>query len=60
MSNENIANVSTRNKAMKWWNGLSEFSKGHYEHKMFGYGEFGEDPTITEPDIIKMYTAYCA
>ena len=53
-----LDSVSTRNKAMKWWNSLSKFSKSHYEHKMFGYGEFAEDPTITEPDIIKMYTAY--
>lgn len=56
--NGDIARVSTRNKAMKWWNGLSKFSKRHYEYKMFGHGEFAEDPTITEPDIIKMYTAY--
>jgi hypothetical protein len=54
----NLGSVTTRNKAIKWWDKLSKSQKFHYEHKMFGYGGFMEDPTITEEDIIKMYQSY--
>ena len=50
--------LAKRNKSIKWWDKLSKSQKFHYEHKMFGYGEFMEDPTITEEDIIKMYNSY--
>ena len=50
--------MKKENKAIKWWDKLSKSQKFHYEHKMFGYGGFMEDPTITEEDIIKMYQSY--
>ena len=54
----NLGSVTTRNKAIKWWYKLSKSQKLHYKHKMFGYGEFMEDPTIITEDIVKMYNSY--
>ena len=54
----NLGSVTTRNKSIKWWDKLSKSQKFHYEHTMFGYSEFMEDPTITKEDIVKMYNSY--
>ena len=46
--------MSKRDKAIKWWNGLSDSSKRFYDWMTFSHEEW-EDPTVTEPDIVKMY-----
>ena len=49
----NIAGV--RQRALKWWNGLTKSQQRDYEFKTYGYGDPMEDNTLTEADYIHMY-----
>ena len=42
-------------KAYNWWNNLTPGQKREYEHKAFGDGEFWEDNTLSNEDILFMY-----
>ena len=44
--------------ALSWWGKLSLLKKRYYEMSMFGHGEFDEDPSLHELDIIKMFREY--
>ena len=49
----NIADV--RQRALKWWNGLTKGQQRDYEFKTYGYGDQFEDNTLTDGDYIHMY-----
>jgi hypothetical protein len=42
-------------KAMLWWNNLNVSEKRNYEYQIFGDGEYWEDNTICETDIVIIY-----
>ncbi len=47
-----------KNKALLWWNKLTKSKQQEYEYKVFGCGEFWEDNSLHENDIIKIYNYY--
>ena len=44
-----------RQRALKWWNGLTKGQQRDYEFKTYGYGDPFEDNTLIEADYIHMY-----
>ena len=44
-----------RQRALKWWNGLTKGQQRDYEFKTYGYGDQFEDNTLTDGDYIHMY-----
>jgi hypothetical protein len=42
----------------KWWNKLKKSKQRDYEMQMFGYGEWWEDNSLHEDDIVKMFQHY--
>lgn len=44
--------------ALSWWNKLSKSQQRTYEMQMFGYGEWWEDNSLCDVDILKMYQHY--
>lgn len=44
--------------ALSWWNKLSKSQQRTYEMQMFGYGEWWEDNSLCDADILKMYQHY--
>lgn len=44
--------------ALSWWNKLSGSQQRTYEMQMFGYGEWWEDNSLSNADILKMYQHY--
>lgn len=51
-----IQNV--RRSALGWWDKLSKPKQRDYEMQMFGYGEWWEDNSLHEDDIVKMFHHY--
>ncbi len=66
MEHENLNKAETANSdlgavrrcALLWWNKLSKSKQRDYEMQMFGYGEWWEDNSLHENDIIKMFQHY--
>ena len=66
MKNENSNNQETaqlgigavRRSALLWWNKLTKSKQRDYEMQMFGYGEWWEDNSLHEDDIVKMFQHY--
>lgn len=44
-----------RQHAFSWWNKLTDSQKRDYELKTFGYGEWYEDNSLCDDDVIWMY-----
>jgi hypothetical protein len=44
--------------ALSWWNKLSKSQQRTCEMQMFGYGEWWEDNSLCNADILKMYQHY--
>ena len=44
--------------ALSWWNNLTKSQQRTYEMQMFGYGEWWEDNSLCDADILKMYQHY--
>ena len=51
-----IQNV--RRSALDWWGKLTKSKQRDYEMQMFGYGEWWEDNSLHNEDIIKMFQHY--
>jgi hypothetical protein len=49
---------AVRRSALLWWNKLTKSKQRDYEMQMFGYGEWWEDNSLHEDDIIKMFQHY--
>jgi len=47
--------AGVRQRALKWWNGLTKGQQRDYEFKTYGYGDPFEDNTLIEADYIHMY-----
>tara|TARA_R110000803_G_scaffold142598_1_gene208864 strand:- start:280 stop:456 length:177 start_codon:yes stop_codon:yes gene_type:complete len=45
-------------KALNWWGKLTKSKQRDYEMQMFGYGEWWEDNSLHNEDIIKMFQHY--
>ena len=50
--------LAVRRSALLWWNKLSKSKQRDYEMQMFGYGEWWEDNSLHEDDIVKMFQHY--
>jgi hypothetical protein len=50
---------AVRRSALLWWNKLKKSKQRDYEMQMFGYGEWWEDNSLHEDDIVKMFQ-HCA
>ena len=44
--------------ALRWWSKLTKSQQRTYEMQMFGYGEWWEDNSLCDADILKMYQHY--
>lgn len=53
-----MAAFYNRENAILWWNKLTASQKIDYEYQTFGYGEYWEDNTLHEDDIVLMYNKY--
>jgi hypothetical protein len=49
---------NVRHSALLWWNKLTKSKQRDYEMQMFGYGEWWEDNSLHEDDIVKMFQHY--
>jgi len=49
---------AVRCSALLWWNKLTKSKQRDYEMQMFGYGEWWEDNSLHEDDIVKMFQHY--
>ena len=49
---------AVRRSALLWWNKLTKAKQRDFEMKMFGYGEWWEDNSLHEDDIVKMFQHY--
>lgn len=61
LNTENTANSdlgAVRRSALSWWNKLTKSKQRDYEMQMFGYGEWWEDNSLHEDDIVKMFQHY--
>jgi len=50
--------LAVRRSALLWWSKLSKSKQRDYEMQMFGYGEWWEDNSLHEDDIVKMFQHY--
>lgn len=44
--------------ALRWWSKLTKSQQRTYEMQIFGYGEWWEDNSLHNEDIVKMYQHY--
>ena len=59
MKNQSNSDLgAVRRSALQWWGRLTKSQQGTYEMQMFGYGEWWEDNSLHEDDIVKMYQHY--
>ena len=62
MSKENetkpLKQPAVMRSALSWWNKLSKSQQRTYEMQMFGYGEWWEDNSLCDADILKMFQHY--
>jgi len=49
---------AVRRSALIWWDKLTKAKQRDFEMKMFGYGEWWEDNSLHEDDIVKMFQHY--
>jgi hypothetical protein len=49
---------AVRRSALQWWNKLTKSKQRDYEMWTFGYGEWWEDNSLHEDDIITMFQHY--
>ena len=45
-------------EAMSWWDNLTVSEKRNYEYQTYGDGEYWEDNTLHEDDIVLMYNKF--
>lgn len=45
----------TKNNILNWWKKSSESKKHELEMEVFGQGEFGEDNSLHDNDIITIF-----
>jgi hypothetical protein len=47
-----------RDIALLWWDKLTKSEQMDYVMQMFGYGEWWEDNSLHEDDIVRMFQKY--
>jgi hypothetical protein len=58
VTNPESCQTAVRRSALSWWNKLTKSQQRTYEMQMFGYGEWWEDNSLCNADILKMYQHY--
>jgi hypothetical protein len=56
--NSKLPILDVRRSALLWWGKLNKSKQRDYEMQMFGYGEWWEDNSLHEDDIVKMFQHY--
>ncbi len=56
--NTSLNTLNVKNNALFWWNKLTKSKQRDYEFTMFGYGDFFEDNSLCDNDIINMFNRY--
>tara|TARA_R110000868_G_scaffold411573_1_gene705443 strand:- start:6342 stop:6533 length:192 start_codon:yes stop_codon:yes gene_type:complete len=56
--NPTSCQTAVMRSALSWWNNLTKSQQQTYEMQMFIYGEWWEDNSLCDADILKMYQHY--
>jgi hypothetical protein len=58
LAKQQVLDLFAVSSALLWWSKLSKSKQRDYEMQMFGYGEWWEDNSLHEDDIVKMFQHY--